>query len=60
LSAQLLIAYVLVTGFAVFLANQLAIAKHRTATDWMWAAALFPPALAVLAVTPRRATGDRA
>jgi hypothetical protein len=60
LSAQLLIAYVLVTGFAVFLANQLATAKHRAATGWMWAAALFPPALAVLTVTPRRARGGRA
>jgi len=55
LSAQFLIAYFVLTAAAVFFANQLAIAKRRSATGWMWATALFPPS--VLLPAPRRSRG---
>jgi hypothetical protein len=55
LPAQFVIAYVVVTAVAVFLANYLARSKRRAATGWMWAAALFPPAVVLLALLPGRA-----
>lgn len=44
------------TAFAVYAARQIAIAKQRSATGWMWAAAVFPPAVIPLTLLPKRAT----
>lgn len=51
--------FLLATGVAVFLARITAIAKHRGPVAWMWAVALFPPALLALALAlvPRRDPG---
>jgi hypothetical protein len=49
--------FLLATGVAVFLARITAIAKHRGPVAWMWAVALFPPALLALALVPRKNPG---
>ena len=59
LPAQIFLILFVVTALAVFLARQVATAKHRSATGWMWAAVIFPPAAILLALMPSRteATG---
>jgi len=49
--------FFLATVVAVFLARIIAIAKRRRPLAWMWATALFPPALLALALVPRRDPG---
>ena len=51
---QALVFLLAATFVATFLAQQLAIAKHRSTRAWMWTSALFPPAVLALAVAPRR------
>lgn len=58
-----LVALFAATLFAVYVSSQLAIAKNRNATGWMWSSALFPPTAMVLAALPVRraaARGDSA
>jgi hypothetical protein len=55
LPAQFLIPFIVATAVAVLVAHHLARLKNRPATGWMWAAALFPPAVVLLALLPSRA-----
>ena len=49
-----LVIVILATALAVFLARFIAVAKNRGPSVWMWAVALFPPTLLVLALLPHR------
>ena len=55
-----LIALLAVTAVAVFLARQIAIAKSRGQSFWMWAVAIFPPSVLFLSALPRRTNGAAA
>lgn len=49
-----LLIVILATLIAVFLARLIALAKNRGPSAWMWAVALFPPALLIVALLPHR------
>ena len=49
-----LLTIALATGVAVYSSRLMAIVKHRAPSVWMWAVALFPPTLLVLALMPGR------
>lgn len=50
----LFIALLAVMFGAVLISSQLAQSKNRNVAGWMWASALFPPMVLVLAVLPKR------
>ncbi len=49
-----LLTVILATLVAVFLARLIVLAKNRGPSVWMWAVALFPPALLLVMLLPRR------
>lgn len=49
-----LIALLAATFAAVFASSKLAPAKDRNPVAWMWASALLPPSVLILAVLPKR------
>jgi len=50
----LFILYLAVTFAAVLISSQLAPSKNRNIAGWMWACAVFPPLVLVLALLPKR------